>query len=155
MACHIKKSSGSLKKCILDVLWKLVGLDLWTLCITTVQYFTASLLRTQGAAAAAALSSPHPSCVANSQVTVASVLFCVIVFLSLLANICFCCVSFGVFSTKLFMIGWEVTCFLCQMGLEMSTQSVVQLKNLITGQSVHCSDLSCNVCLIDLCYPHI
>ena len=37
----------------------------------------------------------------------------------------------------------------------MSTQSVVQLKNLITGQSVHCSDLSCNVCLIDLCYPHI
>ena len=49
MACHIKKSSGSLKKCIVDVLWKLVRLDLWTLCITTVQYFTASLLRTQGA----------------------------------------------------------------------------------------------------------
>jgi len=57
------------------------------------------------AAAAAALSSPHPCCLANSQVTVASVLFCVIVFLSLLANICSCCVSFGVFSTKLFMIG--------------------------------------------------
>jgi len=69
------------------------------------------------AAAAAALSSPHPCCVANSQVTVASVLFCVIVLLSLLRQ--FWCLQYKAIydwlrSDMFFCVKWDLKCQLSQ-----------------------------------------